>query len=472
MPAFKIFTMKQLIIILLCLWSISSQAQTTGYFRYDTIRMQRSGGNSELIIENATRAVTGGVLTNQGGGRTAFVVPAAGGTNTSIGSGYKIAVNGTNNIKSLTATNGLTADSATAGQVGVKLGGTLTGNTAIVAGGNNFQIVNIGQLELTNSAGSAIELIGGNVGINANSWLNISATDSIYMNTLTNLTSQDRIIGQRGATGRLGYLTLGTNLSMSAGVINAASASLTVGTTAIASGTSGRVLYNNAGVLGEYTTTGTGTELVKSNTPTLIDGASITGAFPDLDLNATSGNPFISQSLSGVNKGFWGTSGSAGAFITNSVAGDMCFRAQTFMIKFSADGGTTEHMNIKTTGVVQMGSYGAGTATFDASGNISSVSDERLKTDIKFYKTGLKELMNINPIQYKWNSKSGMETGGTYAGFSAQNVKDNIPLGTGENKDGYLSLQDRALLATLVNAVKEQQREIQNLKKEIKRLQK
>lgn len=71
--------MKQLLIIIFGLFGVA-YGQTTGYFRYDTIRMQKGGGNSELYIENATRGVTGGVLTNQGGGRTAFVVPAAGTT--------------------------------------------------------------------------------------------------------------------------------------------------------------------------------------------------------------------------------------------------------------------------------------------------------------------------------------------------------------------------------------------------------
>lgn len=79
--------------------------------------------------------------------------------------------------------------------------------------------------------------------------------------------------------------------------------------------------------------------------------------------------------------------------------------------------------------------------------------------------------MLLKPIQYKWNEKSGNETKETYAGFSAQNVKSAIPYGTGENKDGYLSLQERAIVATLVNAVKEQQQQIEELKREIIKLQ-
>lgn len=48
---------------------------------------------------------------------------------------------------------------------------------------------------------------------------------------------------------------------------------LTVGTTTIASGTTTRILYDNAGVLGEYTLTGTGTVVVMATSPTFTTGA-------------------------------------------------------------------------------------------------------------------------------------------------------------------------------------------------------
>lgn len=48
------------------------------------------------------------------------------------------------------------------------------------------------------------------------------------------------------------------------------STGLTVGTTTISSGTTARILYDNAGVLGEYTLTGTGTVVVMQTSPTLI----------------------------------------------------------------------------------------------------------------------------------------------------------------------------------------------------------
>jgi len=124
---------------------------------------------------------------------------------------------------------------------------------------------------------------------------------------------------------------------------------------------------------------------------------------------------------------------------------------------------------------VQFSSYGAGGLTTDGSGNITAVSDERLKDIQGNYEAGLKEILNINPIIYKWTPESKLDQKFEYAGFSAQNVKENLPLSTGENKEGFLSLQDRAITAALVNSVKslkeicdKQQEQIEQLLKVIK----
>lgn len=53
------------------LWGIAN-AQTTGYFRYDSVRFEKVGGNSEFILLNSTRNVINGVLVNKGNGRTEF----------------------------------------------------------------------------------------------------------------------------------------------------------------------------------------------------------------------------------------------------------------------------------------------------------------------------------------------------------------------------------------------------------------
>lgn len=105
--------------------------------------------------------------------------------------------------------------------------------------------------------------------------------------------------------------------------------------------------------------------------------------------------------------------------------------------------------------VIQFPTYGAGTLTTDASGNITATSDIRKKNILGEYSAGLKELRGLKPIFYRWKENTGYDTGREYAGFSAQNVRDHIPLAVQENKDGFLSLQDRPIIAALVNAVNE-----------------
>ena len=77
------------------------------------------------------------------------------------------------------------------------------------------------------------------------------------------------------ATNTLSKLTAGTNgsvLTLAAGVPSWAAAGgggLTVGTTTITGGTTGRILYDNSGVVGELATTGSGS-VVLATSPTLV----------------------------------------------------------------------------------------------------------------------------------------------------------------------------------------------------------
>lgn len=109
---------------------------------------------------------------------------------------------------------------------------------------------------------------------------------------------------------------------------------------------------------------------------------------------------------------------------------------------------------------LQFNGYGSGAVTSDGSGNLSITSDETLKDIQGPFTAGLSELLHVHPIRYKWKPESGMETEHEYAGLGARNVRDAIPLAAGQNRDGTLTLQDRALLAALVNAVQELEQRI------------
>ena len=113
-------------------------------------------------------------------------------------------------------------------------------------------------------------------------------------------------------------------------------------------------------------------------------------------------------------------------------------------------------MTLKNSGVIQFNFTSAGTLSTDSSGNITSSSDERLKTIDGYFTAGLNEVLQIKPILYHWNESSQLDTENIYAGFSAQNIQSVIPVAAMANKEtGYLSLQDRPIIAALVNSVKE-----------------
>lgn len=118
-------------------------------------------------------------------------------------------------------------------------------------------------------------------------------------------------------------------------------------------------------------------------------------------------------------------------------------------------GTTTPSAQLTTTGTVRFSNFGAGTLTTDASGNLSVSSDERLKNIDGAFTRGLADVLQLSPISYHWNPLSGLDTATQYAGFSAQNVQQAIPEAVGSSTNGYLTLQDRPLIAAAINAIKE-----------------
>lgn len=165
---------------------------------------------------------------------------------------------------------------------------------------------------------------------------------------------------------------------------------------------------------------------------------------------------------SGAGDGFQFQQAGTTTWLINQENGPMKFRTND-----------TDHVTLSAAGLMRFHVYGAGTATFDASGNITSVSDERMKHLQGDFKVGLNELLKVKPILYKWNEESGNETEHVYAGFSAQNVRESIgEFGVGTNGKGMLSLQDRAITAASVNAIKELNSKVRDLEKQIEDMRK
>lgn len=153
---------------------------------------------------------------------------------------------------------------------------------------------------------------------------------------------------------------------------------------------------------------------------------------------------------SGASAGFIGD----GSLVSNDIS---IVNNQNYGIALYTNGAasTTPKLRVSETGGLRLYTYGAGTLTTDAAGNVTASSDERLKDIQGQFSRGLEDIKKINPITYLWSESSGLDRTQPYSGFSAQNVKEAIPEAISTDPQGFLSLSDRPIIAALVNAVKE-----------------
>jgi hypothetical protein len=99
-------------------------------------------------------------------------------------------------------------------------------------------------------------------------------------------------------------------------------------------------------------------------------------------------------------------------------------------------------------------------------------SDERLKNIRGTFNTGLKAVMQLQPLRYEYrpNNAMGVTPNGEHIGFAAQAVQKVIPEAVTANANGYLMVNGDPIIWTMLNAIKEQQQEIVKLKNEVRRL--
>jgi hypothetical protein len=116
-----------------------------------------------------------------------------------------------------------------------------------------------------------------------------------------------------------------------------------------------------------------------------------------------------------------------------------------------------------------------GSANKPGGGSWAVFSDARLKQQIKQYTDGLDALMRINPVSFHYNAASGFDTRPEYVGVIAQELMQVAPYmvntaAKGEEKKEYYQVDNSAMTYMLINAVKEQQAMIDELKKEVEDL--
>lgn len=134
--------------------------------------------------------------------------------------------------------------------------------------------------------------------------------------------------------------------------------------------------------------------------------------------------------------------------------------------------------------ILKNGQVGIGTATPDqvlsvngdaskaGGGSWQTFSDERLKNIKGSFNSGLKALMQLQPLRYEYKQHNplGLNASGEHVGFGAQALRKVIPEAVTQSSAGYLLVNNDPILWTMLNAIKEQQKEIDQLKTEVRRL--
>ena len=232
-----------------------------------------------------------------------------------------------------------------------------------------------------------------------------------------------------------------------------------------------------------------------------VTGGAITstGASAALNVNGTSGAVIATvssgSSIAGSGQSILSLNISDQQWSVRNAAGPFSIRDDT---------SGNYYLNItRATGAVRFHAYGAGTATFDSSGNITSVSDARLKNITGTFTKGLAEIVKLTPKLYTWKPDTGLVTDDINATLiaqdliaagipeavttyrtvavmeddaqSAEDIAEGKPVTqhakldadgkpVTQRVDANYSVSDRTVIAALVNAVKELKAEIDALK--------
>jgi hypothetical protein len=113
-----------------------------------------------------------------------------------------------------------------------------------------------------------------------------------------------------------------------------------------------------------------------------------------------------------------------------------------------------------------------GTASKPGGGSWAVFSDKRLKNIKGNFNSGLASILKLQPLRYQYKSDNalGLKSNEEYVGFEAQAVQKIIPEAVTRNANGYLMVNNDPIMWTMLNAIKEQQKQIETLKAEVNKL--
>lgn len=202
-------------------------------------------------------------------------------------------------------------------------------------------------------------------------------------------------------------------------------------------------------------------------------------ASPQGTLNTKGQIIVFDDSAGAISGGLYANTLASSPFTMWSGAGD--FRLGTGVTDRVTGVGFTERIRILNAN----GRVGIGTATPDqllsvngdaskaaGGGSWQVFSDERLKNIKGLFNSGLRAVMQLQPIRYQYRQDNalGLKSERENIGFGAQALQQVIPEAVTRNANGYLQVNNDPIIWTMLNAIKEQQKEIEELKGQVRQL--
>lgn len=378
-------------------------------------------GTTNPVIGNLATSGSIGLVSTAGGtatllppavaGATSFQLPTLGGTIPSSATS-PITLSGAGAIGCATCVTGA--------------GGALVINSTPISGASAGQVLysDSTKLQAYNITGSA-----GSVVLSTSPTISgLTVTGSFTATGL--VTNADLVNTSTTVNGQT--CTLGSTCT-----ITAAATSITVGSTTVASGVTTRILYDNAGVLGEYTLTGTGTVVAMQTSPSLITPAlgvatatslAIGGATIGTDALGVTGTATISGTVTG------------GAFIptSSSAPSDGMYLNSAGQTAFAAGGVRIFFFN--STGLLMANASGATLSSSAATATVPTLIPRRSDsgTGIGSSGTGSISLIATSIEQLRINNGSiyvGGAASGTNTAAVAPTISAALSTGTATNPD-------------------------------------
>jgi hypothetical protein len=163
-----------------------------------------------------------------------------------------------------------------------------------------------------------------------------------------------------------------------------------------------------------------------------------------------------------------GRGGQRGFYVGHTGNVSYVYNYQNFPIDFATNNLT--RMTIASGGAVTINNLaGINDVGADANGKLqAATSDMNLKNTIENSPFGLNEILLLNPVTFLYNDTNRkIDSNVKEVGFIAQDVFDIIPNAVSSTATGDLQLDYRAITASLVKAIQEQQALIKALEQRI-----